>query len=227
MKTTLSVVLLLALAAGGALATDGVYVDNLQVTNDGILAFPDAFDNAKVLRGWTRISDVSIAMDSANRRQGAMLLNRHVFAVAAAYHNVELKNVGTVEMSAAIYCTAPSEQYDWRVKKKTCSTTLIIYSGSSKVWIDAVVQLDSKQSAYQVGILAGGSGGKNIYSTRPVLQPGKWALLTMWLDPVKARATLFLDGKTIVSTTYDPNKFQSIQEVAIQSQMGDGSQRTD
>lgn len=228
MKTAVFVALLLGLGTCGALAAGGIYVDNLQVTNNGITAFMNTFDNTTVLRGWTRLSDASVAVDRANRRQGAMLVNRHVFAVANAYHNVEFQVAGPVEISAAIYCTPAAEQYDWQVKKKACSTNLIIYSGSSKTWIDASVQLNPCQSTYQVGILAAGAaGGSNVYSKQPILSPGRWALLTMRLDRDAARATLFLDGKEITSTHYDPDKFRSIQQIAISSQLGDGSQRTD
>lgn len=230
MRTALFVILIYILAAGAACATGGIYIDDLQITNNGKVVFSDNFDRTS-LTGWTDTTDASVVVDQSQKHQSALLLNSHISCpVAQATHSLLLKNAGLVEMSAAIYCTPADEQFQHHVKKIGCVTSFILGPTRSELdGIDAVIELNPNGSAYQLGVtsLRSGTITKSAVTTNPIMQPGKWALIKLRLDPKTATATVFLDGNAVASIGYNPEDYRKISEVNIVTPMGDGSKRTD
>ena len=218
--------LIFVLAVGAAYAAGGIYIDNLKITNNGKVIFSDSFDGGKLV-GWTKMTDASWIPDGPNTQKGALLLNKHGSVAATAYHGLSSgQSLGVVEMSAEVFCTAPSEQYGWAVRKGACGTFFRLYSGSSNATIEAKVQLNPCQTSYQLGITAMNSQ-QGTYSKLPVLRPAKWATITLRLDPRSATATFFLDGRAFVSARYNPQQFRSLKEIGIVTGLGDGSKWTD
>jgi hypothetical protein len=222
----LASLLVFVMAVGAAFAAGGIYIDNLKITNNGKEVFSDAFNSGKLI-GWNKMNDAIWSSDRANTQQGAMLLNKHQFCAATAYHSFSAKNIGIVEVSADVYCTPPDEQYERISKKNACGTFFRLYSGSSNATIEAKIQLNVCQSTYQLGITHLDARQGETYSKLPVMQPATWSHIVLRLDPRSATATMFLGGKAYVTAGYDPQQFQSLQEIGIVTGLGDGSKRTD
>jgi hypothetical protein len=218
--------LVFVLAISAACAGGGIYIDNLKITNNGKEVFSDALDSGKLV-GWTKMSDTTWIPDGPNTQKGTMLLNKHIFCAATAYHSLSAKDLGVVELSADVYCTPPDEQYDQRVKKCGCVTYFTLYSGSSERDIQATIKLNPCQSSYQLAITSAKSREPSVYSKLPVLAPATWSTIKFRLDPTRATATLSLDGKAIISAPYEPEQFQSLREIGLCTGLGDGSRRTD
>lgn len=224
-------VVLCTFSARAGWADGGLYLDDFRITNNGASAFFDNFDDGK-LDGWTKMHDASVFCTGRGRtRQCSMMLDKHQFCAATAYHSVTMPDAGKVEMSTRVYVTPPGEQYDYR-KGVYCLLYITLYSGSSSSEVAAIVNLNPGEDMNRIGIrLQHMKNGKRVgiggTSPNPVLAPNQWAALTLRLDPKSGLISVILDGKPIVVRQYDPARFASIREVGICSGYGDGSLRTD
>lgn len=242
-------VLACGLSSSSAFASGGVQMDDLQITNNGRVVLSDSFENTS-LRGWSDPHEVGLIPSSAGGY--SISLNRHHLKPSGMYHQLLVREVGDVELTAKVYVTPPEEQYQY--KNKGLSTLYItMYSANTPNTIHAVVSLRPGERANRVGLglqhtetgaptlkmpkqiadrlkadprQAGATRLKGYGVTSPsaVIQPKTWATLTVKLDSKTGTAAILVDGKQIVTQPFDAASYQSLGYVGISCDYGDGAQ---
>lgn len=229
----------------GAWAAGGVYLDDVKVTNNGIVALFDNFDDGN-LAGWFNLSDATCECAKGGKPPCCILLNKHIFCAAGASHNLEITQSGVVELSASILVTPPEEQYDIAVKQYDNSTGkcgggpgdimyVTLYAESTvppkktTANVDFYIQQVGTESGCRVGVRATQSNGStsNAGCKGNIIQHQRWTPLMLRLDPKTKLARLFVDGIQVAQTGYDPVALRGIKQLNLCCGFGDGSKRTD
>ena len=238
-------VLILSACWSGAWAAGGVYLDDVKVTNNGAVALFDNFDDGG-LTGWYNLSDATCECKSGKPPCG-MLLNKHIFCAAGASHNLAIGQPEVVELSANVFVTPPEEQYDIAVKKYAASTCKCGCGGPSDIMyitlyaeatvpprkttpkVDFYIQQVGSEAGCRVGVEAtqsNGSTSRSGCSGAPIPQR-QWTPILLRLDPRTKLARLFVDGRQVSQTGYDPASLSQIQQLNLCCGFGDGSKRKD
>lgn len=216
----------LVLASGAAFAAGGVYLDDLQVTNDGGVTFFDTFDKAN--RGqWTSTSDISFVLAEGSTTQRLLCMNKHHEKDSAAIAYPKVTSAGLVEVTTKVFVTSPEEQYLYR-NGKASAFNMIFHSAKPGYYMWAIVDLSAKAQANRVGIrsqylTAGKQTGSAAFSQSPILKPSTWYALTLRLDPSSGTATVLLDGNPVATKPYNPGDYESISKLSILCSYGDGA----
>ncbi len=205
-----------------AYAAGGIYFDDVIVGNDRTVVFADNFDDGNA-SDWTSKNDATVTAGQCNSKPYSLHLNCHGRVVSQAYHLLPIRVSGLVEAHARVWLPPVQEQYAWH-HKTTSSTNLVLYSRESSDSISAGVELRPGELGYRIHLRwnesDGGSGAK-VCTDKVVLKPGRWALLSLYLDSATGRAFACLDGKDQVSVIYNPLKFSSIIRMAFWGRLGD------
>ena len=244
----LTVILTCGLAVG-AHAAGGVCLDDLQITNDGKMAFSESFDS-RSLRGWSSPYDVTLIQ--TNPGGYYLHLNKHHIQSARAWHKLTVNSAGLVELSAKVYVTPPEEQYLYK-QKAFSLMEIVLYSGNSRATMSTIVNLNPKEKANRMSIslqkmqrptvetreTEGKTNsimqkmrqnskeqlkGYGATTSSPVIQPKTWTTLTVKLDPKTTTTTVLVNGKSVLTQPYDPNLYQSLNWVLLGCTYGDGAQ---
>ncbi len=221
-----AVALLSCLQPGAAAGGGGMYFDSLSVTNGGQVVFLDDFDDGNI-SDWREIQDVYMAPRQGKLGSCVYVNRRNPSRIARAFHSVLLDRPSAVEVSAEVYLPSPRHQYNWD-GSRTMWTGIIVYSGSTEDHVCAAVELCPKHDAYRARVQRLDSSKKSSsflsLSPKDVVQPGRWARMTLRLDPKAGTAAFLLDGTQVARTSYAPERFQSIKGLALQGDLGDWGQ---
>jgi hypothetical protein len=214
--------------ASGAWCAGGVYVDNVRVTNDGQNAFLDNFDTGKLV-GWTNATTAQVVCDRSNC---SMLLNKHVFCAAGAFHPLAIENPGVVDTSMDLYVTPAAEQYDCHKKNLPCIFYITLYSSvttgkRTDDILGAGLSLAPNAQGCNVGFKSNKQCLCKSWTTTPVVPAGQWVTLTFRLDAVNGRATIFVNARQVISIPYDRGPNPPVRQIGLCCGFGDGSKRTD
>lgn len=211
----------------GAHAAGGVYMDDFQVRNNGVVVFGDNFQDGNYA-GWQNVVDAKVFNLSSNPQQPvySLCLNQQHKNVARAYHKLGISNAGVVELSVGILAAPCTEQYNCTHRNNECALRIGLRSGNARSQINAIVFTGPEYTGCRISMTE-----HKEYHGSPArgmpLQFNKWGMLTMRLDPRKRTASVLLDGKLLTTMRYDPRKFASISEICILCSFGEGSARTD
>ena len=216
------------LQAGQVHAAGGMCVDNFTVTNNGLVVFSDNFES-KNLNKWLGSNDATILDNGQLPRNSFLLLNRHTPKNAYAYSKLPLiKSPGVVELKAAIWLPAPSDQWGWSREQKKWTWALFSLGSVSRNYnIAAGTCLYPGERAYRIWIRLSDDRPQNDQvksMTKPFLSSGVWAALTLRLDQKTGTAYALLDGKQLCTISYNPDNFRSIKSANVLTWFGDGAQ---
>lgn len=250
-STMLTILIALAfscrLTVVNAYAAGGVLVDDLKITNDGKMVFSDGFNSA-ALSAWSKLYDATLIPSAGGYY---LHLNKHHSQSASMYHQLSVKQVGVLELSAKVFINPPEEQYLYG-RKQISMLVFTLYSANAPNTLRAAVSLYPGEKANRVGIglqrtetgtalmhmpkqiaerLKPGTQametkylkGYGITTPKPVIQPKTWATVTVRMDSKTGTATILVDGKEIVSQNYDVNTYGSLGYVMIDCSYGDGA----
>ena len=222
---SIGLILTLVVLAAGAYASGGAYLDDFRITNNGVTALFDNFDDGK-LDGWTQLNDITVTCNRPNEPPCGMCINKHTYAEATASHNLALRNAGIIEFQAKVYLTAPEEQYDWQVKKLPAVIRITIFAGTTSATMRTTLYLEPGQQQAKACISTDRVGNGQCPKYNP-LAKYRWGTWYLRMDPKTRTATTSLDGREEISISYNPNLWRSVRMVSIESSYGDGSRRTD
>ncbi len=216
----------MVLASGATFASGGVYLDDLQVTNDGGVTFFDTFDNGNSGQ-LTSASDISFVLAEGSTTQRLLCMNKHHEKDSAAIAYPKVTSAGLVEVTTKVFVTSPEEQYLYR-NGKASAFNMVVHSAKPGYYMWAIVDLGAKAQTNRVGIrsqylTAGKQTGSAAFSQSPILKPSAWYTLTLRLDPSSVTATVLLDGNPVATRPYNPGDFESISKLSILCSYGDGA----
>ena len=228
----------ICLSSAPAIASGGIYLSNIRITNDGNVVLADDFRSGR-LQGWTGLECASVVIQKPNT-PGILYLNAHSSNnsgySASAWHSLNVGNPGLVEMSLAIYVAPAQEQYVWQQKRDNCLCYIKFFSMGVNDKTESQVaqigvQLNKNEEACRLYVYSqtgpnamNGQVDMPVSNTKtPVLPTGKWVTLHMRMDPLTSTLSLMMDDKTVVSTPYEPTKVHNIGRFGILSAFGDGA----
>ena len=210
-------------------AVGGTYIDNFLITNNGAYVLADNFDDGDI-RDWNPAGGVSLAQITKKPAGYCMCFNSGGVPNAVCRRKVQAAPLGVLQVSAWFLMPPVEEQYGW--DKDTGST----YVGSTVFYVapdnnkDSVlfgVVLRPGDAGYRLDLKVhfnaqdGSRPGQLFRTQKPVLAPGKWALLTLKMDPSTRKVTLCLDGKEQLSSDYEPENWKSLTFLMVGTQLGD------
>jgi hypothetical protein len=218
--------------AGSAFAQrGGIYLDQIRIYNDSKVIFSDDFDDGNV-SDWNQLANASLITVDQERLSRILWMNKQEKTDSIAWHKLDMTQVGSVELSAAVYVAPAIEQYEWQNKNFSAFSMHLEYRETPNSPADTlrieVILYQNDQSCYVAAkrnsVVVTDCFNK---SKQPVLATGKWARLTLRLDPTSGTATACLNDSPVASVPYDPVDFPRITSLAISSSFGDGALRAE
>ncbi|MDO8585571.1 MAG: hypothetical protein Q7T82_00875 [Armatimonadota bacterium] len=203
--------------------TGGIFVDDFQITNNGITAFFDDFQDRDI-RDW-RVIDAQVFGMAGRPPVTCMYINQHTKTRASAFHSISLNTTGVVELNAAVWLPPTKDQYKWRTNV-ICVTDFVLYSGDCQDDVRVGIEMRPKETSYRLFLWWDGYEGpqliiSKIYTESAVLAPERWSLLTLRMDPTAGKMYALLDGKQHLTLAYNPRRFRSLRSAAVLTRFGD------
>lgn len=213
------------LIAADTFAAGGFVVDDLLVTNNGAIVLTENFDSGS-LSGW-RVNNAILQQTQPQPPRYNLLLNSpETGPTTMIERDVPISNPGKLDVSAWVYLPAEEEQSNWAGTH--CDYAGFVIYTSRGMPDRQEVALSLYLSPQNKGYLASaryhdytGKTRDVLSSTdKPVLNGGKWARMSMSLDPGQRTASVFIDGKFACRITYEPRWFVTVTGIRVYSQLG-------
>jgi hypothetical protein len=157
--------------------TGGIYVDNFWVINNGKNLFGEDFEHGG--SAWTFSNDSAVVCPDGGGSNHCLYLNCHGKRVASAYHQMNLRSSGVIEVSAWVFLPPASEQ------GKADRTGLFATSAKPLDNVSAGVQANDQRTGYIVTLSWFEDGSRNDHDAKSsgvVVQAKTWTLLTLRMD---------------------------------------------
>lgn len=217
--------------AGSAFAQcGGVYLDNIQLKNDGNVAFTENFDSGNI-SAWYQLGDASLFTVDQKTPSRMLWMNSHGKNTGMAQHKLYITPNGCTELSASVYIAPAAEQYEWQKERFSAFFMSLEYRKTPNSPADSIrieVILYPKDKGCKVAAKRNSPVVTKFNMTpQPVLSTGKWVLLTLRLDPVAGTATACIDNTPLASVPYDPADFPMFNNLVLSTSFGDGTQQTE
>lgn len=199
------------------------YVSRVAFTNDGTSVFSDDFASGGLAR-WDAPTGATVVPSNAFASGYCLSLQGTSNSQAYLSYDAALGSPGVVELTAVVWLPKQAEG-DKGEKFKMYLRSGTIIGAPDRV--DSVyLSADWEKTGYSINAHWTGPGapGNVCAGTKgPVLQPQKWATLTLRLDARSGRLSALLDSVQKASTKVIPGNFMYIKSLAL---IGSPTRRT-
>jgi hypothetical protein len=210
----------------------GIFLRDLRVSNNGNSVFFEDF-NAEELCGWNTVNTGAWTTEAPGEpAKFCLYLNRETDENAGVARKIECSKVGTLEISAYVYCPAPEQQWAYTHGARS-RTRIDLETKRGEHGFYLTIDLNPGETGYRVGLVhmkpelrEMGNGVEKYESQGVVITPQKWTHLSFKLNPSARTATVSVDGKPQVSCEYSPDKISSVDYVDLTTWMGDQERET-
>lgn len=191
------------------------YVGRVELTSDQNSIFYDDFASGKLDR-WTAQTGAVLMPSRAFQSGYCLSIQGTRSSQASVSNEIMLDHPGIVELSALVWLPKLAEGQNGEVFK------MYLHSGTntgSPDRTDSVyLSADWEKTGYTINAhwVGPGSPGNVCAGTKnPVLNPQKWATLTLRLDTGSGRLAVLIDSVQKASTKVKPQDFTSIKSFAL------------
>ena len=210
--------LCLAFPASAQVAA-GIYLDDLQITNNGATVLSDNFDNIASASNWI-LEYAWFSSQQAYSQPNSLYLNSPEYPYALASQELSVANAGTVDITAWVYAPPLANRFG--------DTTINVYSYPNKTnytLADAEVIHKAGESGYRLAvgyeyIPTSGSFGSGFNQSDVILSPETWAKVDLKIDPTQSLLTTYLNDTAVAQVTYTPSEFTTLDGLYINSSFG-------
>lgn len=212
---TLRLAVMLLLLPCALLAKGGVYIDDVKITNDGVVVFSDSF-NGGDLKNWTALRDATAPCDK-DPASCCLHLNNHGTGLPNATHTLAMKEAGVVEVSWRQWVAPAEEQAGHERTVVGVMMGIVGEKTGRSIVASTCLYVGDKEPCLSVDV--DGKTGKLSELNVPT---GKWVRMLVRMDSATSKVTFSADGKVGVEETYDPKSLLPAKQLTFQSGLGDG-----